>query len=103
MAAREVVQESLGFSPNQLVFGHCVRGPLGVLCDGALQDEPPQSLIQYIHGFHRCLVLAGELASEKLGKTQENIKCWFDRKSEIRLFSPGDQVLASFPLPDSPY
>ncbi len=32
LAAREVVQESLGFSPNQLVFGHCVRGPLGVLC-----------------------------------------------------------------------
>ncbi len=42
LAAHEFVQESLGFSPNQLVFGHCVRGPLGVLCDGALQQEPPQ-------------------------------------------------------------
>ncbi len=103
LAAREVVQESLGFSPNQLVFGHCIRGPLGVLCDGALQEEPPQSLIQYIHGFRRRLVLAGELAREKLGKTQEKMKCWFDRKSEIRLFSPGDQVLALFPLPDSPF
>ncbi len=103
LAAREVVQESLGFSPNQLVFGHCVRGPLGVLCDGALQEEPPQSLIQYIHGFRRRLVLAGELAREKLGKTQEKMKCWFDRKSEVRLFSPGDQVLALFALPDSPF
>lgn len=27
-AAREAVQESLGFSPAQLVFGHEVRGPL---------------------------------------------------------------------------
>ena len=27
-AARESVQESLGFSPFQLVFGHTVRGPL---------------------------------------------------------------------------
>ncbi len=95
LAAREVVQESLGFSPNQLVFGHCVRGPLGVRCDGALQEEPPQSLIQYIHGFRRRLVLAGELTREKLGKTQEKIKCWFD--------SPGDQVLALFALPDSPF
>ncbi len=103
LAAREVVQESLGFSPNQLVFGHCVRGPLGVLCDGALQEEPPQSLIQYIYGFRRRLILAGELARGKLGKTQEKMKCWFDRKSEVRLFSPGDQVLALFALPDSPF
>ena len=27
-AARESVQESLGFSPFDLVFGHLVRGPL---------------------------------------------------------------------------
>ena len=26
-AAQEVAQESLGFSPNELVFGHSVRGP----------------------------------------------------------------------------
>lgn len=27
-AAREAVQESLGFSPSELVFGHTPRGPL---------------------------------------------------------------------------
>ena len=31
LALREAVQESLGFSPNELVFGHTVRGPLQVL------------------------------------------------------------------------
>ena len=30
LAAREAVQESTGFSPNDLVFGHKVRGPLAV-------------------------------------------------------------------------
>ena len=30
-ASREVVQESLGFSPADLVFGHTPRGPLTVL------------------------------------------------------------------------
>ena len=30
-AARESVQESLGFSPFELVFGHTVRGPLNLL------------------------------------------------------------------------
>ena len=31
LAAREAVQEGTGFSPNSLVFGHVVRGPLAVL------------------------------------------------------------------------
>lgn len=44
LAAREVVQESLGFSPNQLVFGHRVRGPLAVLQEELKNDEPPQNL-----------------------------------------------------------
>ena len=30
-AVRESVQESLGFSPFELVFGHTVRGPLKLL------------------------------------------------------------------------
>ncbi len=33
LSAREVCQESTGFSPNDLVFGHTVRGPLAVLRD----------------------------------------------------------------------
>lgn len=33
LAAREVVQESIGFSPNDLVFGHAVRGSLAVFQD----------------------------------------------------------------------
>ncbi|KAJ8391719.1 hypothetical protein AAFF_G00086690 [Aldrovandia affinis] len=35
-ALRETVQESLGFSPAELVFGHTVRGPLKVLKDEIL-------------------------------------------------------------------
>ena len=30
-AVRDTVQESLGFSPFKLVFGHTVRGPLNLL------------------------------------------------------------------------
>ena len=28
LAAREAVQENTGFSPNELVFGHAVHGPI---------------------------------------------------------------------------
>lgn len=33
LVAREVVQESTGFSPNDLVFSHMARGPLTLLRD----------------------------------------------------------------------
>jgi transposase InsO family protein len=38
-AARETVQESLGFSPAKLVFGHTVRGPMKVLKEQFLSQE----------------------------------------------------------------
>ncbi|KAJ8038347.1 hypothetical protein HOLleu_15742 [Holothuria leucospilota] len=37
-AARESMQESLGFSPFELVFGHTVRGPLKLLKEKWLSD-----------------------------------------------------------------
>lgn len=53
LAAREVQQESLGFSPNDLVFGHSVRGPFSVLWEGLGEDDPPQNLLEYVNGFRR--------------------------------------------------
>ena len=53
MSAREVVQESTGFSPSELVFAHTVRGPLAVLQDDLKPGEPPVNLIDYVNGFHR--------------------------------------------------
>ena len=38
-AVRESVQESLGFSPFELVFGHTVRGPLKLLKEKFLSDD----------------------------------------------------------------
>ncbi len=39
-ATRETVQESLGFSPAELVFGHTMRGPLKLLSDQLLSQSP---------------------------------------------------------------
>lgn len=40
-AIRETVQDSLGFSPAQLVFGHSVGGPLRLLSEQLLENEVP--------------------------------------------------------------
>ena len=42
---RETVQESLGFSPFELVFGHTVRGLLDLLKEGWLTEDPPTNLL----------------------------------------------------------
>ena len=47
-AAREAVQESLGFSPFELVFGQTVRGPLKLLKESWLADDPPDSLLDQV-------------------------------------------------------
>jgi transposase InsO family protein len=103
LGAREVSQESTGFSPNDLVFGHTVRGPLAVLQDDWKNSEPPKNLLHYVNGFRNRLYAAGELAKEKLAGAQHKMKRLYDRISEQRTFSPGDQVLALLPLVGSPF
>ena len=48
-AARDSVQESLGFTPFELVFGHTVRGPLRLLKEKLLVDDDSSlNLLQYV-------------------------------------------------------
>ena len=55
-AIRESVQESLGFSPFELVFGHNVRGPLKLLIEKIVAEEnTPLNLLQYVADFRHKL------------------------------------------------
>ena len=103
LAAREVTQESTGFSPNELVFGHMVRGLLAALKSGWEEAEPPQNLIDYVNGFSHCLYAATELAKEKLASAQNKMKRIHDQRAEGRNFSVDDQVLALLPSVKSPF
>lgn len=92
-----------GFSPNELVFGHTVRGPLAVLADGLKPAEPPDNILNYVNDFRRRLHVACVTAHKKLSRAQTKMKGLFDRRAESRLFEPGDQVLALLPLVGSPF
>ena len=51
-ALRASVQESLGFSPYELVFEHTVRGPLKLLKENFLSnDDSSLNLLQYVSDF----------------------------------------------------
>lgn len=78
-AAREVVQESLGFSPADLVFAHTVRGPLSLLYDRWLSDHKEQNLCDYVSTFRFRLHRVYELAKKNLSTAQSKMKTWYDK------------------------
>ena len=48
LASREVVQESTGFSPADLVFCHAPRGPLSVLKEAWLSESNPRTVLHHV-------------------------------------------------------
>ena len=102
-AARESIQETLGFSPFELVFGHAVRGPLKMLKESWLSvDEDPVSLLEYVTTFKTRLMEAGELARKNLHQGQARMKVWYDQKARERTFDVGDKVLVLLQIAGNP-
>ncbi|XP_071058174.1 uncharacterized protein [Pseudochaenichthys georgianus] len=92
-AAREAVQESLGFSPAELVFGHEVRGPLRVLKEHLIMPtKTVGSIPEYVAKLKDRLNRACSLAREALTSTQGNMKKRYDQKAVARLFQPDKKL-----------
>lgn len=100
-AARDAKQESLGFSPFELVYGHTPRGPLKLVKDSWLQENSSDELLDYVARIKDRLWQATELAKKHLLGAQSRIKGQFDRKAKVREFRPGDKVLLYLPIPKS--
>ena len=104
-AIRTTVQESLGFSPSELVFGHAVRGPLKVLQESWLATDhsqsPAKKVCDYVTSFNERLRVVCDLAKSSLASVQDNMKSHYDKKSVQRCFKTGDKVLVLLPVPGS--
>uniref|UniRef100_A0A8C6Q2V0 Integrase catalytic domain-containing protein n=1 Tax=Nothobranchius furzeri TaxID=105023 RepID=A0A8C6Q2V0_NOTFU len=98
-AAREANQESLGYSPAQLVFGHAPRSPLQALKESLLetQSSKKMNVNKYVKMFRSRLQAANKVASEHLREAQTKMKITFDKKAKPREFLPGDKVLMLIP------
>jgi hypothetical protein len=100
-AIREVSQTSLGFSPNELIFGHKLRGPLQVLKEIWVEEGKPDSLVEYVTEFRERLQSMCKLAKENLEQAQVEMKSWYDKKAQTRTFEVGEKVLVLLPMPGS--
>lgn len=95
---RETVQESTGFSPTELVFGHTVRGPLKLLKEQLLSKQSsPTSVLDYVSSFSERLHLACETGKIYLASVQSKMKAHFDKKSVAHHFEVDVLVLLSVP------
>ena len=92
-AARESIQESLGFS---LVFGHLPRGPLKLFKECWLDDDPEKSVLLHVSDERERLRKANEFAQNNLKSAQHRMKVWYDTKARYREFNPGDKSTSAF-------
>ena len=77
-SARDAPQESLGFSPFELVFGHSVHGPLSMLKENWLQDF----LLLEMNIFQFQLEFSSVDLTEAFTETIDPVKCFPCRKKE---------------------
>ena len=102
LAARESIQESLGFSPFELVFGHLPRGPLKLFKECWLDDDPEKSVLVHASDVRERLRKANEFAQKNLKSAQHRMKVWYGKKARYREFNPGDKVLVLLPIHGDP-
>ena len=105
-AIRESKNESLEYSPFELLFGRQVRGPLRIFKESLLNTDKStefQSFSQYFQKLQTTLSRVHAIAIENLKESQEKMKSNYDRKAEVRTFQPGEKVLVFIPVSSGPF
>jgi len=77
-AYREVPQESLGFSPFELLYGRTVRGPMAILKEVWTKESAEPEVNQYVLELQGRLQETCEVAKQELMKAQGKQKKHFD-------------------------
>ena len=97
-ALRDAMNESTGFTPFELVFGHDVRGPLKMIKERLVKQSSEGTVLQYVAMFRDRLSSACQVAQEHLKGAQERMKMHYDKRAVERIFKPGDRVLMLMPM-----
>ncbi|KAK7092164.1 hypothetical protein V1264_009758 [Littorina saxatilis] len=99
-AYREVPQESLGFSPFELLYGRSVRGPLSLLKELWTKETPTEvrTTAAYVVDLRQRLEETLQLAQENLDVSSRRYAQAFDRRAVKRKFKIGSRVLLLIPL-----
>jgi len=99
-----VKQESLGFSPFELLYGRTVKGPMAILRELWTHEEPDNEVrttYEYVLDLRKRLEETCQLVKDSLGKASSKAKKHFDKKARIREMQAGDKTLVLLPTAES--
>ena len=78
---------------------HVTIEPLLLLKEKWLDEDPEKiSVLKYVATFKDRLFRAVQMAKRNLQESQSKMKVWYDRKTKLSCFEPGDRVLVLFPV-----
>ena len=103
-ACREAPQDSMGFSPFEMLYGRTVRGPLQILKELWTNEkvEPDVKMsYQYVFELRERLEETLQLAHDALEKSQAKQKVHYDRRSKMRSLAVGQEVLIMLPTTEN--
>ena len=95
-AYREAPQESLGFSPFELLYGWPVRGAMQILKQ-LWSKETVRSTYQYVIELRDGLESTLAIAQDNLNKMSRKYKRHYDQKAGKRQLKVGDKALVLLP------
>ena len=99
-AVREIPQESLGFSPFELLYGRNVRGPMQILRElwsVEETDEHARLTYQYVIDLRERLEKTCKLAQDNVRSLDIKQNAFYDKRARLRKFDVGDKVLLLLP------
>ena len=99
-AYREIPNDSLKFSPFELLYGRNVRGPLSILHElmtNSSIDEEVKTTYQYVLDLRTKLQETAKIAVQNANISASRYKEYFDRKAKPRKFVKGEEVLIMLP------
>ena len=99
-AYREVPQESLGYSPFELLYGRSVRGPIQILKELWTNQAMPEEVrtpSEYVVNLRERIADVCELAQANLDVARKRHARAFNRKTKHRSFEVGSRVLLLLP------
>lgn len=99
-AYRDAPQESLGFSPFELVYGHEVREPMKILRElwtKEIEDPEVRSTYQYVVDLKERLEATCKMARENLERSSGRYRNYYNKGARERQMSVGEKVLVLLP------
>lgn len=97
-AIRDATNESTGFSPFELVYGHEVRSPLKMMKERLLHSALQNDTMQYVAMFKNRLQSACAVTRQNLQAAKSKMKQQKDKKVTQHTIAEGDKVQVLLPM-----